>query len=104
MKKCFDTTTDENLALLQTISIPIEPWLPSSALLLLNRPISSVMSKISRMPVNFDYDKDHYDALVERQGKASKNNDILRDFSSIPIGVAPVDQQEDGGPCPWNSS
>ena len=43
---------------------------------------------MSRVSINFEYDDDHYDALLERQGNAGKNNETLRDsFFSIPMGL-----------------
>ena len=43
-------------------------------------------------------DDDYYEALGDKQIKASKNYDILRNYYSIPIGSTVMAQEMDGGP------
>ena len=66
MRKCFASNKDLCLALWQIHSTPIGPEPPSPTALMLNRPIRGIMPKLGRPPMLFDYDDDHYTALIER--------------------------------------
>ena len=52
-----------NLALLQIGSMPVRPGLPSSATLLFNRPIRSLMPKVSRTSTKYNQDEDNQNKL-----------------------------------------
>ena len=45
----------------------IHPGLLRPAALLFNRPIEALMPKLSRSPIPYDHNDDHYAALIERQ-------------------------------------
>ena len=44
------------------------------------------MPKQAGVPIKIYYDEGYYNALLERKGKASKNNDALKDSNPLPIG------------------
>ena len=70
--------------------MPIEPGLLSPAMLLFSRPIRCIMPTISRAPIKFDYNDNHCDTLVQRQVKAGKNNDTVRNSVSVRVGSTEV--------------
>ena len=51
---------------------------------------------MSRIPVNYDCDDDHYDMLNERQNKVVQNNGTFKDCIIFPIGSTVVVHQELG--------
>ena len=53
---------------------------------------------MSRMPINYDYNDDHYEVLKARQNKAVKYKNAFQEFVNIPIGSTVVVQWEDGSP------
>ena len=59
------------------------------------------MPVINRSSVNVDINAGYYEPLVERQTKADKNYDTLKEANSIPVGSAPVVQWEDRLVDPW---
>ena len=78
MKKCIETNEDIHIAVLQITATPLEPGLPSPAILLFNHPIQGIMSIINRLLINLDNDDEHYEALVNRQAKNNKKYDTAR--------------------------
>ena len=75
MKKCFETNTDVNLALLQIRSTLIGPWLPSPITIIFSRLTQGTLLKINTSPISYDYDQDNYNELKLRQCKLVKKND-----------------------------
>ena len=73
LKKCLDTKGDPHTALLQIRMTLLEPGLPSLATILFNCPIRGIVPIINRLPMGFDKDEEHYEALVKRQTKDDKN-------------------------------
>ena len=73
MKNGTETNEDIQVALLQTRSTPLEPGLPSPATLLFNCPIWGIMPIINRLQINLDNNDDHYESLVNRQAKMTRN-------------------------------
>ena len=65
MKKCVDTNSNANLALLQIRYMPIGLILLTPASILLNRPVRGLLSKIGRAPILFGSDDDHHNALLK---------------------------------------
>ena len=86
MKKCIETNDDIHIALLQIRATPLEPGLPSPAMLLFNYPIHGIMPVINRIPINSDNDDDHYEALVRRQTGNDKNYDTARNYDLFSVG------------------
>ena len=95
-QKCIDTNTNTHIALLQIRSTPLGQGLPSPATLLFNHPIKGIMPILNRPPVHTNNNDDHYETLVERQAKADKYYDTLRNYNSIQMGSTVVIQREDG--------
>ena len=73
MKKCIETNEDIHVALVQIRSVPLEPGLQSPTTLLFNCPILGIMPITNRQPVNLDNDYEHYEVLVNRQAKMTRN-------------------------------
>ena len=48
--------------------------------------IRGIITVMNRLPLNADNDNDQYAAFVERQTKADRNYDNLKDYNSIPTG------------------
>ena len=65
--------------------------------LLFNCPIRGIMLILNRPPVNTHNDDEHYKTLVQRQTKADKSYDTLRNYISIQIGSTVVVHGEDRG-------
>ena len=57
------------------------------------------MLRINWPSINADNDDDYHEALMDRQVKADRNYDTLRNYKSIPIESTVVVQREDVGPC-----
>ena len=55
------------------------------------------MPILSRLLINTNNDDDHYETLTERQVKADKTYDTLRNYYSVQIGSTEVDQRKDQG-------
>ena len=66
--------------------------------MLLNCPIRCIMPILNIPPVIADNDDEHWETLVQRQLKADKNCDTLRNYNYIPVGTSIAVQREDGGP------
>ena len=73
MKKFIVTNEDIHVALLQIRSTPLEPGLLSPATLLFNHPILDIISIINRLPINSDNEDEHYEVLINRQAKMTRN-------------------------------
>ena len=86
-KKCYDANTDIYIAPLQIHSKPIEPGLPSSAALLINRPARDILPKLTKPPVFFDQDDDHSDVLIKRQPNADKIYDTHENIPFLSPGA-----------------
>ena len=93
--KCLDTNYNANLALLQTQSTPIYAVLPSPATVLFNRPISGLLPKLTREPINIYYSDAQYEALKLCQDKFFKDSDTHKDSLSFPLGSCSLKM---GGP------
>ena len=65
-------------ALLQIWSTSIGSGLPSPSAFLIKRPVRGIMSKVSRLLIIFDYNDDHYAALIKRQQNADMNKDACK--------------------------
>ena len=74
LKKCFNTTTDTFLFLLQVRSTSL------GITLLFNCPKNGIMPVINRSPINTKNDDAHCGELVETQAKADKNYDTLKNL------------------------
>ena len=85
-----------NLSLLQIRLIGL--GLPSTAILLFNRPIRGLLPQINREPININSKDAQYEALKAHQSKYIKENDTHKDSLSFPIGSTVTIQHEDGGP------
>ena len=96
--KNFDSNNDVYLALLQICSTPIGPGLPSPVSLMFSRPIRGLMPKLSRPPIWFNLEDDHYTALRERQQNADESKDTCKHSPFKPSGSLVAVQREDGGP------
>ena len=83
--KCIDTNVDPHITSLQIRSAPVGKGLLSAVTLLFTCPMKSIMTIFNRPSVNTDNDDKHYETLVERQVKADKNCDTLRNSNSLPI-------------------
>ena len=92
MTKCIDTNDDIHTALLQKRATPLEPGLPSPAMLLFNHPMWGIMPIINRTPINSDNNDDHYEVLVKRQIRNDKNYDTARNYDLFWIGSTVVIQ------------
>ena len=90
LKKGFGTINDTHLALLQIRSTPLGLGLPSPAALSFNCPLIGIMPVTSRAPIISNNNDDNYDTVVERQGKADKNYDTLRNYNYIAVGSTVV--------------
>ena len=55
------------------------------------------MLKVSRTPVNDDYDEDNHNTIKERQSKLTKNNDTPKEPSLLPVGSTVATKCKDGG-------
>ena len=97
MEKCFETSTDINLALLQIRSKPIAPGSPSPATILFNRLIWGLLLKGNWSLVLYGYNEDRFNVLKIRQGKLIKNNDTLKEPTFTSMGSIVFVQREDGG-------
>ena len=75
MEKCFYPDNDIYLALLKIHWTPIGPGLLSPALLLFSRAIRCPNDKVNQTTIIFDYNDEHYAALIERQLNADKSKD-----------------------------
>ena len=62
-EKCLGTNYEVILTLLQITSTPIGTWLPSPAMLLLNRPIRGLLPEVNIEPINIYNDDAQYEAL-----------------------------------------
>ena len=89
-KKCADSGSDINMALLQIQTTPLGHGLPSPAMLMFKRPVCSVMPVIDHKPLVEDCDDNHHAKIIKRQQK--NNNDTVVTFSCIPIGSVVVVQ------------
>ena len=74
IKTCTGNNQDTNLALLQIQSTSMGPGLPSTAEMLFNRPIQSLLPQITRAPINIDNDNVQFKALESHQGRLIKKN------------------------------
>ena len=72
------------MSLLQICTTPLGQGLPSSATLMFNQQVHSIM------PIGKDHDNEQQGKLIDRQCK--NNNDALPIFTSIPTGSAVVVQ------------
>ena len=97
MKKCFETNTDVNLALIQIRSTQIGTGLTSPATIPFSRLIEGILPKQNnRLLVLYYYDEDHYNAFKLRQGMPVKNNDTVKEHALISLGSTSAVQREDG--------
>ena len=78
--------------------IPIRLGLPNSAVILFNRLIREILPKINRLPLSYDYNENHYNKLKVRKDKVVKCNDILMEYTLIPIGSTGAVLREDSRP------
>ena len=95
-KKCADSGSDIDMALLQIQMMALGHGLPSPSTLMFNRPVCGIMHVIDHKPLVEDCDDDHHAKTIRRQQR--NNNDAAVTFSCIPIGSAVVVRQEDSGP------
>ena len=96
-EKCADTNNEPQIALLQIRSTPLGKGSSVLGYILLNHLIRCIMPILNRQLTNTDNGDDHYEALAERQAKAGKNYDTLRNYCSIPVASTVVVKREDGG-------
>ena len=82
---------------MQIRATPLEPGLPSPAILLFSHPIRGIIPIINILPVNSNNDDEHYEALVTRQTRNDKNYDTSRSYDSFSVVSTVVVQWEDGG-------
>ena len=94
----MNTNVDTYLVLFQVRSTPLGQGLPSAAMSLINCPIRGIMPIINRSSINADNNDDNYEALEDRQIKAGKNYDPLRNYNFFLMGSSVAVQREDGGP------
>ena len=80
-----------HIALLQIRSTSLGQGLPSPATLLIKCYIRGIMLILNRLEINTNKDDTHCKTLLERQLKADKNYDILRNNNPIPIGSTVVE-------------
>ena len=66
--------------MLQIRAIPLEPGLPSPAMLFFSHAMQGIMPKINRIPINLGNNDDHYEALVKRQIRNDRNYDTARNY------------------------
>ena len=95
MKKCYDTKSDIHLALLQVITMPLGPGIPSLATLLFNCPTRGIVALINRPPVSIDNDDEYDKVLVKRKRKNGKKYDAAKNYTLLPIGSIVAVQRED---------
>ena len=65
-RKGYDTKSNPHIALLQIRSTTLGPELPGPATLLFNHPIRGIMLIPTRLPLNSNNDKEHYEGLINR--------------------------------------
>ena len=94
----FDTNNDIYLALYQICLTPISPGLPGPAALLFYRLLGGLMSKLSRLPIPFDHNDDHYDALIKWQQNDYMNKDTQKSSLSLHTESAVIVQRADASP------
>ena len=94
--KCRQTDNNEHFALLHIRSISVSAGLPSSAMMLFNRPISAPLLQIIREPINVNNDNEYYNALKSRQEACTRYNDTLQRLTLFFSGSTVVVQMEDG--------
>ena len=91
-KKCFDSSGDPQIALLQICVTPLGQRLPSLATMLFNCLIIGILPVINGPPVGIDNDQEHYVGIVKRQTKDDKGRDTPKIYVSILIGSTVVVQ------------
>ena len=95
-KKCTDSGSDINMALLQIHTTLLGQGLPSPATLMFNRQVCGIMPVLDHRHIGKDCHDEHHSKLLDRQHK--NGNDASPVFASLPTGSAVVVQQEDGRP------
>ena len=94
--KCPDTNNNVNLTSMQIRSTPISTGIPSPAMLLFNRPIRSLLSKMNNKHMNINSDDTQYEVLKAYQDKYGKDSDTCKDSLYFSLGSTVTVQQEDG--------
>ena len=94
-QRCIDTNAYPHIALLQIRLAPLGQGLPSHVTPLLNHPIRGIMLILIRPSANTDNNDEYDNTLLQRQVKADKNYDALRNYKTTPIGSTVVVQRED---------
>ena len=89
-KKCVESSSDINMALLHICTTQLDPGLLSPATLMFNRQVQGIMPVLHHKLVGQDCDDDHHSKLVDRQYK--NDNDTSPIFPYIPIVSAVVVQ------------
>ena len=96
--KCLNTYYNVNLALLLIRSTPIDTGLPSSAILLFNRPIRGLLLQMNRKPINIYKDDAENGVFKSHQMRYSKDNDICTESLSFDIGSTVAMECKDDRP------
>ena len=86
-EKCIETNDDTHITLLQIRAHPLEPGLPSPAMLLFNHPMQGIMPTVNRTQINSHNNDDHYEALAKRQIRIDNNYDTARNYDLFLIGL-----------------
>ena len=97
IKKYRQTNNDVHFALFQIRSTLVSTGLPSSAIMLFNKPIRTLLPHMGRELINVNNDDDDYEALKSRQEACTKNNDTHKDSTLFSSGSTVAVQIEDGG-------
>ena len=72
LKRCFDSRSDSNIALLQIQTTLLGQGVPSHTTRLFNHPITDIMPVINRPPIGIDNDDEHHKVIIKRQTKMTK--------------------------------
>ena len=94
--KCYETNAGIYTSLLQIKSTTISTRLLSRATLMFNRPVRSILPRLSRPPLLCDNDESSLTVLMNRQPQLIKNIGTCTDIPFLPTAVAV--HQEDSGP------
>ena len=86
------------MALLQTRSTPINPWLPSPATLLFNRLTRGILPKFSRQVMLCDNDERNFIMFLGEQSQANQDINTCKNIPFLPTGSTVAVQGGDGGP------